>query len=49
MLAYALPCRRFTSGLAASDAGLGAEVVRYSFIVSDFRGLVLAGLPTHTI
>ena len=32
-LAYAIPCRRFAAGLAASDARLGADVVRYSFIV----------------
>jgi hypothetical protein len=27
-LAYAVPCRRFTPGLAASDARLGADVGR---------------------
>jgi hypothetical protein len=46
-LACALPCRRFTAGLAASDARLGADAVRYSFIVSDFHRLLLAGLPAH--
>jgi hypothetical protein len=46
-LACALPCRRFTAALAASDARLGADAVRYSFIVSDFHRLLLAGLPAH--
>jgi hypothetical protein len=38
-LAYALPYRRF----AIADARLGADVVRYSFIVADFHRLLLAG------
>ena len=46
-LAYAIPYRRFAAGLAASDARLGADAVRYSFIVSDFHRLLLAGLPAH--
>jgi hypothetical protein len=46
-LACALPYRRFTAGLAASDARLGADAVRYSFIVSDFHRLLLASLPAH--
>jgi hypothetical protein len=46
-LAYAIPCRRFTPGLAASDARLGADVDRYSFTVVDFHHLLLAGLPAH--
>jgi hypothetical protein len=46
-LACALPCRRFTAGLAASDARLGADAVRCSFIVSDFHRLLLASLPAH--
>jgi hypothetical protein len=33
-LAYRRPCRRFAPGLAADDARLGADVVRYSFIAS---------------
>jgi hypothetical protein len=46
-LAYALPCRRFTAALADDSARLGADVVRYSFIVMDFHHLLLAGLPAH--
>jgi hypothetical protein len=46
-LAYAIPCRRFTHSLAASDARLGADAGRYSFIVVDFHHLLLAGLPAH--
>jgi hypothetical protein len=46
-LACALPCRRFIFGLAANDARLGADVDRYSFIVSDFHRLLLASLPAH--
>ena len=46
-LACALPYRRFTAGLAANNARLGADAVRYSFIVSDFHRLLLAGLPAH--
>ena len=47
-LACALPCRRFTVDLSAADAGLGADADRYSFIVSDFHRLLLAGLPALT-
>ena len=39
-LAYALPCRRF----AIAGARLGADTVRYSFIVVDSHHLLLAGL-----
>jgi hypothetical protein len=46
-LACTIPYRRFTAGLAAIDARLGADAVRYSFIVSDFHRLLLAGLPAH--
>jgi hypothetical protein len=46
-LAYAIPCRRFTPGLAASDARLGADAGRYSFIAVDFHHLLFAGLPAH--
>jgi hypothetical protein len=46
-LAYALPCRRFAAALADDSARLGADVVRYSFIVMDFHHLLLAGLPAH--
>src|SRR4051794_7287901 len=44
-LAYALPCRRFAPALADSDARLGADVDRYSFIAADLHHLLLAGLP----
>ena len=44
-LAYALPYRRFDAVLADDDARLGVDVGRYSFIVSDFHRLLLAGLP----
>ena len=46
-LAYAHPCRRFAAGLATDDARLGADAVRYSFIVVDLHHLLLAGLPAH--
>jgi hypothetical protein len=46
-LAYALPCRRFDAALADGNARLGADVVRYSFIVMDFHHILLAGLPAH--
>jgi hypothetical protein len=46
-LAYALPCRRFAPALADGNARLGADVVRYSFIVMDLHHLLLAGLPAH--
>ena len=40
------PGRRFAPGLAADDARLGADVVRYSFIIVDLHDLLLA-LPAH--
>ena len=43
-LAYALPCRRFARTLAGTGARLGADAVRYSFIVRDSHPLLLAGL-----
>ena len=46
-LAYAHPCRRFAPGLAADDARLGADAVRYSFIAVDLHHVLLAGLPAH--
>ena len=36
-LAYMHPCRRFAPGLTADDARLGADVVRYYFIVVDLQ------------
>jgi len=46
-LAYALPYRRFVDVLANGNARFAADVDRYSFIVSDFHRLRLAGLPAH--
>ena len=46
-LAYTHPCRRFAPSLAADDARLGADAVRYSFIAVDLHHLLLAGLPAH--
>jgi hypothetical protein len=46
-LAYALPYRRFVAVLADTNARLGADVDRYSFIVVDLHHLLLAGLPAH--
>jgi hypothetical protein len=46
-LACALPCRRFAGALAGDAARLGADVDRYSFIVTDLHRLLLAGLPAH--
>ena len=46
-LAYAFPYRRFAVTLAGSGARLGADVDRYSFIVSDLHQLLSAGLPAH--
>jgi hypothetical protein len=42
-LAYALPYRRFTPAFTDDGARLGADVVRYSFIVMDLHHLLLAG------
>ena len=47
-LAYTLPCQRFADILTDACARLGADVVRYSFIVVDFHHLLLAGLPAHS-
>jgi hypothetical protein len=46
-LAYALPCRRFAPALAGSNARVGADVDRYSFIAVDLHHLLLAGLPAR--
>ena len=43
-LACALPYRRFVDALTDGNARLGADAVRYSFIVADFHHLLLAGL-----
>ena len=47
-LARTCPCRRFTATLTGDDARLGVDVARYSFVVSDFHQLLLAGLPAHS-
>jgi len=46
-LACTYPCRRFADILTGACARLGADVVRYSFIVEDLHLLLLAGLPAH--
>jgi hypothetical protein len=46
-LAYTFPCRRFADILTDACARLGADAVRYSFIVVDLHHLLLAGLPAH--
>jgi hypothetical protein len=45
--ACACPCRRFIDALTATDARLGVDMGRYSFIVEDFHSVFLAGLPAH--
>jgi hypothetical protein len=47
-LAYALPYRRFTPAFTDDGARLGADVVRYSFIVMDLHHLLLAGFYRRT-
>ena len=39
--------RRFAAALTGDCARLGADVVSYSFIVSDLHRLLVAGLPAH--
>src|SRR3954451_383388 len=46
-LAYAFPYRRFAAVLTGDCARLEADVVSYSFIVSDLHRLLVAGLPAH--
>ena len=46
-LACTFPYRRFADILAGACARLGADAVRYSFIVVDLHHLLLAGLPAH--
>ncbi|MEX3968935.1 hypothetical protein AB4Y42_43810, partial [Paraburkholderia sp. EG286B] len=46
-LACMLPYRRFADILTDAHARLGADVVRYTFIVMDFHHLLLTGLPAH--
>ena len=47
-LACTIPCRRFAGTLTGTDARLGADVDRYSFIVVDSHHLLLASLPAHS-
>ena len=47
-LACTVPDRRFADILTDACARLGADVVRYSFIVMDLHHLLLAGLPAHS-
>ena len=46
-LACVLPYRRFAAALTGDCARLEADVVSYSFIVSDLHRLLVAGLPAH--
>ena len=46
-LACVFPYRRFAAALTGDCARLGADVVSYSFIVSDLHRLLVAGLPAH--
>jgi hypothetical protein len=46
-LACTFPYRRFADILADACARLGADAVRYSFIVVDLHHLLLASLPAH--
>ena len=46
-LAYVLLYRRFAAALTGDCARLEADVVSYSFIVSDLHRLLVAGLPAH--
>jgi hypothetical protein len=47
-LACTIPCRRFAGTLTGTDARLGADVDRYSFIAVDSHHLLLASLPAHS-
>ena len=47
-LACTIPCRRFADTLTGTDARLGADVDRYSFIAVDSHHLLLASLPAHS-
>ena len=46
-LAYVFLYRRFAAALTGDCARLEADVVSYSFIVSDLHRLLVAGLPAH--
>lgn len=47
-LAYVLPCRRFADILAETNARLGADADRYSFIAVDLHHLLFAGFNRRT-
>ena len=47
-LACTLPYRRFAGILADACARLGADVIRYTFIVVDLHHLLSAGRPAHS-
>jgi hypothetical protein len=47
-LACTIPCRRFADTLTGTDARLGADVDRSSFIAVDSHHLLLASLPAHS-
>ena len=47
-LACTFPYRRFADILADACARLGADVVRYSFIVVDLHHLLFAGFDRRT-
>jgi hypothetical protein len=44
---WLLPYRRFAAVLTDGVARLGADMDRYSFVVSDLHRLLVAGLPAH--
>jgi hypothetical protein len=46
-LAYVVPYRRFADALTDNCARLGANVDRYSLIVSVLHPLLIAGLPAQ--
>ena len=48
-LACVLLYRRFAAALTGDCARLEADVVSYSFIVSDLHRLLVAGLPAHKV
>ena len=43
-----VPCERLACVLTDAHPSLGADVVRYSFIVRDFHPLLLAGFDRRT-
>jgi hypothetical protein len=47
MAGLCTPYRRFAAVLTDCVARLGADMDRYSFVVSDLHRLLVAGLPAH--